>query len=131
MVTREYMAKIIDTWRNGIPNRDYDGTVAYWAEDGNFSVYEGEGNPKGWGSKITKDGPEGARFLFREFHDHCVTTLYDVRNITVDVENRRAAWVVIFEGNRDGEEIRMENSFMFELNESGKITDALIWTGNP
>ncbi|MBN2169638.1 MAG: hypothetical protein JW738_10375 [Actinobacteria bacterium] len=131
MVTREYVQNIIDTWKNGIPNRDYDATVAFWAEDGRFSVYEGKGNPRGWGSKITKIGPQGARFLFSEFHDTCETTLYDVRDISIDVENKRASWVVIFEGGRDNEHIEMENAFMIDLNERGEIVNALIWTGNP
>lgn len=131
MVTGEYLRNIIETWRKGIPNRDYDDTVGFWAEDGTFSVYEGEGNPKGWGSKITKVGPEGARFLFKEFHDHCETFVYDVKNVTIDAENSRAAWIVVFEGERGGEKISMENSFMIELNDRGEIQDAFIWTGNP
>jgi hypothetical protein len=131
MVTREYLENIIDTWRKGIPNRDYDATVGFWAENGKLSVYEGKGNPDGWGNKIIKTGRDGARFLFSEFHDKCETFIYEVTNVTIDTENRRAAWIVYFEGKRGNENIKMENSFMIELNDQGEIQDAMIWTGNP
>ncbi len=130
-MNRKTFEDIIDTWKKDIPNRIYDKTCAFWDEDGEFTVYKALGNPGKWGNKIVKKGPLGARELFSDFHDKCDTHVYNVIGIAIDVDNKRAAWRVEFEVNRNSEMIKQELAFMIELNDKEKIIKAFIWPGNP
>lgn len=122
---------IIETWKDGVPNRRYEETCAFWAPDGEFTVYRAAGNPSDWGEKIVRRGPEGARELFSDFHDACETRRYEVDCVTIDTESGRAAWQVRFSGERVGERIEQELAFMIQMDDAGRIAAAFIWPGNP
>ena len=130
-ITRERLEYIINTWKEGIPSRNYAETCSFWDKDGEFNVYKASGNPGEWGNKITRIGPSGALELFSDFHDECETFSYQVFGITIDLETARAAWQVNFRGRRKGENINQELAFMIELNSKGKISKSFIWHGNP
>jgi len=130
-VERSEIERIIEIWKNGIPARRYDETCALWAPDGTFTVYRAAGNPSGWGDRIVRIGPAGARELFSDFHDTCETHVYEVRGVTIDTTARRAAWQVKFAGERAGERIEQELAFMLHFDDEGRISAAFIWPGNP